>query len=170
MSNFGNVNQSQNLPPINGQSPNMTNMSKVTVAPPIPSYYRTNINNFTSNLPNLSFQTPGNIAKTFSQKFQELKEIEEKLQAQKKNLLNNSYNNLNLNSSLPPIKEELREKVNQKINNPQPDGDIHEKINEIKKIKAPLETDFLKSKQAKKDKEEQYKYLYSKEGQKEFKI
>ena len=69
MSNFGNVNQSQNLPPINGQSPNMTNMSKVTVAPPIPSYYRTNINNFTSNLPNLSFQTPGNIAKTFSQKF-----------------------------------------------------------------------------------------------------
>lgn len=168
MSNFGGVNQSQNLPPINGQNPNVS-MSKVTVAPPIPSYYRTNINNFTSNLPNLSFQTPGSIAKTFSQKFQELKEIEEKLQSQKRNLLNNSYNNPNVNNNLPPIKEELKDKVNQKLTNP-PDGDTLQKLNEIKTIKSSLETDFLKGKQIKKNKEEEYKRLYSKEGQKEFKI
>ena len=69
------------FPPINPNiNPNVTSLSKVTVAPPIPTYYKQNINNYVSSLPALSYQNPQNVAKTFSQKFNQLKEIEDKLQ------------------------------------------------------------------------------------------
>ena len=110
--------------------------SNITVAPPIPSFYKQNINssNYYSHLPNImniTYSSAENIAKKFSNNLKNLQNLEDqiteknhKFNLQKLNQIENEKN----------LKYKLREDVQNKLKNGNDDEDIKEKISKVRQV------------------------------------
>ena len=150
--NIPNYNNSYsvNVNPIYSQplnlNPSAINPS-LTVAPPIPSYYKQNINagNYYNHLPNiakgnLNYSTPELLAKSFSNNLNKLKDLEDKISKNKipeENLppLNSDKKNELMN--------ELKEKANYKITSEE-NRNLKDKFDKIKEVKGNnLPEDFV---------------------------
>ena len=110
--------------------------SNVTVAPPIPSYYKQNINssNYYSHLPNImniTYSSAENIAKKFSNNLKNLQNIEDKITEQ-----NREFNlpKLNQIENDKNYKNQLKENMQNKIENGNDDEDIKEKMSQMRQV------------------------------------
>lgn len=110
--------------------------SNVTVAPPIPSYYKQNINssNYYSHLPNImniTYSSAENIAKKFSNNLKNLQNIEDKITEQ-----NREFNlpKLNQIENDKNYKNQLKESMQNKIENGNDDEDIKEKMSQMRQV------------------------------------
>ena len=115
--------------------------SNITVAPPIPSYYKQNINstNYYSHLPNLNitYSSAEKIAKNFSNNLNNLRNLEEQIANG-----NRVYNLPKLNQTQNDINYQkmLQSRNNNNINNEEngdnddngDNGDLKEKINKMR--------------------------------------
>ena len=137
----------------------------LTVAPPIPSYYKQNINagNYYNHLPNiakgnLNYSTPELLAKSFSNNLNKLKDLEDKISKNKipeENLPPLSENRKN------ELKKELKENANYKITSDE-NPNLKNNLDEIKKVKQNnLPPDFVYEQEIK---EQKNKELMSKKG------
>ena len=155
--------------PINN-NPSAINPS-LTIAPPIPNYYKQNINsgNYYNHLPNiaqnnLNYSTPEILAKSFSNNLIKLKDLEDKIKR-------NEKENIDDNENLPVIKEEqkkelksiLKGNANYKMTSPE-DPNLKDKFDEIKKVKSEI-PDFIPEEDIKIQKK---KELMSKKGLEDF--
>ena len=107
--------------------------SNVTVAPPIPSYYKQNINatNYYSKLPNImniTYSSAENIPKKFSNNLQHLQKLEEQITDKNRefNLPKLKQNEINNN-----LKNQLKEGVQNKLENGNDEEDLKNKINQM---------------------------------------
>ena len=105
--------------------------ANITVAPPIPSYYKQNINssNYYSHLPNImniTYSSPEKIARNFSTNLNNLRNLEGQIAEG-----NRVYNLPKLNQTQNDIDYQnmLKSKAKEKLNNAQDDENINEKIN-----------------------------------------
>lgn len=105
--------------------------ANITVAPPIPSYYKQNINssNYYSHLPNImniTYSSPEKIARNFSTNLNNLRNLEGQIAEG-----NRSYNLPKLNQTQNDIEYQnmLKSKAKEKLDNAQDDENINEKIN-----------------------------------------
>ena len=108
--------------------------ANVTVAPPIPSYYKQNINstNYYSHLPNImnvTYSSAEKIAKNFSNNLNNLRNLEEQIAEG-----NRTYNLPKLNQTQNDINYEnmLRQKAKEKLDNAKDDENIKEKIEQMR--------------------------------------
>ena len=154
--------------PINN-NPSAINPS-LTIAPPIPNYYKQNINsgNYYNHLPNiaqnnLNYSTPEILAKSFSNNLIKLKDLEDKINKREKDI--------NDNQNLPSINEEqkkelksiLKENAHYKMTSPE-DPNLNDKFDEIKKVKSEI-PDYIPEEDIKIQKK---KELMSKKGLEDF--
>ena len=108
--------------------------SNITVAPPIPSYYKQNINssNYYSHLPNImgvTYSSAEKIAKNFSNNLNNLRNIEEQIAEG-----NRVYNLPKLNQTQNDINYQnmLKSKKNEKIENGGNVEDMKEKLDQMR--------------------------------------
>ena len=108
--------------------------SNITVAPPIPSYYKQNINssNYYSHLPNImgvTYSSAEKIAKNFSNNLNNLRNIEEQIAEG-----NRVYNLPKLNQTQNDINYQnmLKSKENEKIENGGNVEDMKEKLDQMR--------------------------------------
>ena len=109
--------------------------SNITVAPPIPSYYKQNINatNYYSKLPNImniTYSSAENIAKKFSNNLQHLQNLEDQITDK-----NRVYDLPKLNQKEIDnnnLKNQLKEGIQNKIENGNDEEDIKTKINKMR--------------------------------------
>ena len=108
--------------------------ANITVAPPIPSYYKQNINssNYYSHLPNImsvTYSSAEKIAKNFSNNLNNLRNLEEQIADG-----NRTYNLPKLNQTQNDINYEnmLRQKAKEKLDNAKDDENIKEKIDQMR--------------------------------------
>ena len=113
---------------------NRLDHSNITVAPPIPSYYKQNINstNYYSHLPNImnvTYSSAEKIAKNFSNNLNNLRNLEEQIAEG-----NRVYNLPKLNQTQNDIDYQnmLKSKANEKMENGMDDEDIKNKINQMR--------------------------------------
>ena len=106
--------------------------SNVTVAPPIPSYYKQNINatNYYSKLPNImniTYSSAENIAKKFSNNLKNLQNLENQITEKNRvyDLPKINQNEIDSNN----LKNQLKEGIQNKIENGNDEEDIRTKIN-----------------------------------------
>ena len=108
--------------------------ANVTVAPPIPSYYKQNINssNYYSHLPNLmnvTYSSAEKIAKNFSTNLNNLRNLEEQIAEG-----NRTYNLPKLNLTQKDINYEnmLKQRAKEKLDNAKDDDNIKERIEQMR--------------------------------------
>ena len=108
--------------------------ANITVAPPIPSYYKQNINssNYYSHLPNImnvTYSSAEQIAKNFSNNLNNLRNLESQIAEGNRvhNLpkLNQTQNDVNYQNM-------LKSKANEKMDNAVNDEDLKNKINQMR--------------------------------------
>ena len=154
--------------PINN-NPSAINPS-LTIAPPIPNYYKQNINsgNYYNHLPNiaqnnLNYSTPEILAKSFSNNLIKLKNLEDKI--------NKNVKEIEEEENLPSIKEDqkkelktiLKENANYKMTSPE-DPNLKTKFDEIKNVKSNI-PEYIQEEDIKIQKK---KELMSKKGLEDF--
>ena len=132
-SRYYNDNIPQALPLIRN---NHFDHSNVTVAPPIPSFYKQNINgtNYYSKLPNImniTYSSAENIAKKFSNNLKNLQNLEDQITEKNRvfNLPQVKQNEMDNN-----LKQQLKETVQNKIENGNDEEDIKNKITEMRQV------------------------------------
>ena len=140
--------------------------SNITVAPPIPSYYKQNINssNYYSHVPNINnitYSSAENIAKKFSNNLKNLQNLEDQITEKNREFnlpkLNQIENDKNL-------KNKLREGVENKLENGNDDEDIKEKMSQVRQVVGRI-PDYKTEEQKKTI---QNKELMSEEGMNKF--
>ena len=117
--------------------------SNVTVAPPIPSYYKQNINNtnYYSRLPNIgnmgiTYSPAEKIAKKFSDNLNSLRNLEDKIN---ENSRVYNFPRLQRKEIDDNLKQEMKEKLENKIENANDEEDIKNKINQMREITGRLD-------------------------------
>ena len=110
--------------------------SNVTVAPPIPSYYKQNINGPTyysklPNIMNITYSSAENIAKKFSNNLKNLQNLEDQI-TEKNRVFNLPKVNQNENDN--NLKKQLKEGIQNKIENGNDDEDIKNKIEQMRQV------------------------------------
>ena len=110
--------------------------SNITVAPPIPSYYKQNINatNYYSKLPNImniTYSSAENVAKKFSNNLQHLQNLEDQI-TEKNRVFN--LPKLNQNEIDNNYKNQLKEGIQNKIENGNDEEDIKNKISQMREV------------------------------------
>ena len=110
--------------------------SNVTVAPPIPSFYKQNINatNYYSKLPNImniTYSSAENIAKKFSNNLKNLQNIEEQI-TEKNRVFN--LPKINQKEIDDNLKNELKEGIQLKIENGNDEADIKTKMTQMREV------------------------------------